>query len=180
MKLVQLFFLLITPLVLLGNTSNTQEGRAYRAAVVSNVLHRSAEKFQKQYPISPIGTLIGMPGGIVEKLGLDFQSKRLLTKEEVRNIVVRCACDFLREINADERLRPLMCIYPFTLEHIDITIYNALEDGSYVCDPEIGVASIWNNQIVYTIWGDTETLDVKRKVKESFKEAQAVILSSSP
>jgi hypothetical protein len=65
MKLVQLFLLLITPLVLLGNTSNTQEGRAYRAAVVSNVLHRSAEKFQKQHLITSVETRICMCGGAI-------------------------------------------------------------------------------------------------------------------
>lgn len=88
--------------------------------------------------------LIGVVGGLadcVNELGLEFQIRGPLTKDQLRGIVINGVEEFLTQINAHTRLRPFLKTYPFTADRIDITLYVIDNNGREMYDPEIAVAT---------------------------------------
>jgi hypothetical protein len=146
--------------------------------VVGRILQKLGKQINKNYNLRVIGTNVGMPGGVVELLGLEFESERILTKKEMRKILIDCTEMFLTVINSDERIRSLLKNYPFTAENIEITIYNLPVDGSDVYHPKICTSTMNKGRLGYRTVDSQNTYTYKTSTTETYSEALKIIQNS--
>ena len=55
---------------------------------INKLLNNYAMWVEKRYQIYPIGTAVGMPNGTLNIMGVDFESYRIMTKQEAREIII--------------------------------------------------------------------------------------------
>ena len=75
--------------------------------------------------------LMGTGGGLIDqinRLGMSFARYGDLSMEEARELLVYCVEEYLDAINADEKIRPHLCCYPFSPNNIQIAIFIYGED----------------------------------------------------
>ena len=131
------------------------------------LIHKLAEKHR----MCPIGISGGMPGGIIHEVGACFEIRRILTKEEIRTIIVDCIQEFANAININEKLKPYLKDYPFTEKNIDImlVIYNRKRQEVY--HPFISGAFTARGSIFYHTEIPENKYDYKEEWEEPFEEA---------
>jgi len=140
--------------------------------IVDAILEKSAIFLEKKYKMHPMGTNVAMPSGIVNLLGLHFQTQRTLTKEEARKILVDSAQYLLNSINNNQEIRPYLKVYPFTLDNVDITIFINNSAGYPVEDSGIGIASIRDGKLEYNILSTVDNIPVFKNTSiESYEDA---------
>jgi hypothetical protein len=86
--------------------------------------------------------LMGTGGGLIDqinRLGISFARYGDLSMEEARELLVYCVEEYLDAINADEKIRPHLCCYPFSPNNIEIAIFIYGEDRR---DPPIGFLTV--------------------------------------
>ncbi len=98
-----------------------------------------------------IATNVSMPGGIVKLLGLDFQVRGPLLREEIRKILIESVHDFLVYVNSDAAVRPYLENYPFEIKNVEITLFFIDAQGLELDDPYIGIAGISRGRLDYQI-----------------------------
>ena len=141
--------------------------------LVGETLSKTRKIIKARYPdIQPCGTGISMPGGPVRELGLYFDINGSFSKEYIRKLIIEIAEELLCQINSNEKFRPHLIKYPFTIEDVEIIIYNHDKNGERVYDPEIGVADISSGILSYDTY-DQESVycKYKNKFEESYEEA---------
>ncbi|HNA62248.1 MAG TPA: hypothetical protein PKW79_04150 [Rhabdochlamydiaceae bacterium] len=75
--------------------------------------------------------LMGTGGGLIDqinRLGMSFARYGDLSMEEARELLVYCIEEYLEAINANEKIRPHLCCYPFTPNNVEIIIFIYRED----------------------------------------------------
>lgn len=55
---------------------------------INKILANYAMWVERRYQIYPIGTAVGMPNGVLRVMGVDFESYRIMIKQEARKIIV--------------------------------------------------------------------------------------------
>ena len=112
-----------------GNKSTSQQQVPWLGRLVTLKIRADvAAKLAKRYNMRVIGIGGGLAGG-VNRLGLSFQIRGPLSKEQLRAIIVDCVEEYLLPINTNERLRPSLKIYPFTADQIEIEIFVVDQSG---------------------------------------------------
>ncbi len=113
-----------------------------------------------------------MPGGPVRELGLAFDTEGPFTKEYIRQLLIEFAHELLNQINSNEEFRPYLIKYPFTIENVQIIIYNSDKKGEMVFDPEIGVANIMLGKLNFRTYDpESEYCKTKNEFSETYEEA---------
>ena len=143
---------------------------------VGALLSKIKRSLEEKYRIKAIGTSISMPGGDVRELGLDFQIQGPLSREETREILIGLAHDFIAYVNSDERVRPYLKYYPFTVDNVDIGLFFIDSKGYELDDPYIGIARISSGKLIYKI---LFTIDDIPKLRSSFEESYEEALKAS-
>lgn len=120
--------------------------------------------------------LAGFGGSIrdnIRLICLDFDAIDELSLEESRALIIDCVRELLRRVNADERIRPYLCQYPFDENNIDITILFFAPDGRYcVAEGKIDAVSLYNGNLVYLKYNPytrKNTLILKETYKEGLR-----------
>lgn len=147
-------------------------------SVLVDIVTARAEKIiEKKYKLKACGAGIGMPGGIVEHLGLAFNTNKPLTKDQLRILLIEFAQILLHEVTSNKEIQPFLIQTPFTLNNIQIIFYNNNIDGREVFDPGISTAQILSGVLDYrTI--DPDTFRYKKIVEEPYEEALKILQSS--
>lgn len=129
------------------------------------------ELFEKKYNLTLAGTQISGPREI-KLMGLMFDLKQSLDKDEARRLIVETTEEYLNKINSNIELRPYLINYPYTLENIEINIFFEKETGEIFQSPNIGLVSSFNGLVEYQKWTrkGRDYYD-KAKETESFEEA---------
>lgn len=140
---------------------------------VNETLANTRKIINAKYPdIRPCGTGISMPGGPVRELGLYFTTKGPFTKEFIRQLTIEFAQELLYQINSNEEFRSHLIKYPFTIENVQIIIYNHDKNGGRVYDPEIGVADLTAGVLTYNTYDpESEYCKYKNEFNETYEEA---------
>ncbi|PJD93786.1 MAG: hypothetical protein CK425_12415 [Parachlamydia sp.] len=168
MLLLAVFFLMSCEM---QNPQN-REDRPSREQIVNDLLYRIENSFEKKYKINAMATNIAMPGGVVKLLGLDFQVRGPLSKEEIRKMLITLEEDFLVFVNSDEAIKPHLKNYPFRIENIESTLFFIDSKRMELLDPNIGIAEVSGGSLEYKILSRTEGfLSIKSTSKESYEEA---------
>ena len=131
----------------------------------------------ERYPeIHSPGSGISMPGGPVRKVGLAFDTSGPFTKEYLRKLLIEFAHELLNQINSNEEFRPYLIKYPFTIENVQIIIYNRDKNGERVYDPEIGVADITLGNLTFSTYDpESEYCREKNEFYETYEEALEIL-----
>jgi hypothetical protein len=171
-KMLLLFIYLLFFLMSCEMQNPQNEGnRPSRGQIVNDLLYRTANSFEKKYKINAIATTISMPGGAVKLLGLDFQVRGPLSKEEIRKILIDLAQDFVVSVNSDEAIKPYLENYPFEIKNIEITLFFMDSRNIRLNDPYIGIAGISRGKLDYQILITTDIPSIKSEFDESYEEA---------
>lgn len=83
--------------------------------------------------------------------------------------------EFLVDINANEKLRPYLATYPFTVKNVELDIYYSDPKGYHFYDPYIGVVSIEEGIVCYRTYDKEDKSPYKAKIKETYEEALEII-----
>lgn len=159
-----------------ANNQPSQEER-----LVNETINSTAQHIEKRYAnIKPCGEGAAMHGGIVRELVLAFETSGPFTKETLRQLLIESAQEMLDQINANQDLRPFLVKYPFTIENVQIIIYNHDKNDLRVYDPEIAIADISQGILMYkTADPESIRLKFKNRFSETYAEALAIIKNSA-
>lgn len=139
--------------------------------IVAKVVNIISKKYHME-PTSIYGELFER----VNAVGANFQINRPLTKDEARQIIVDCAEIFLTQYNNNLKVRPFLKNYPFTKTNLKINIFIQDKKGNTIYHPEIGMVSLFLDNVVYTTLEKGKVFDdYKTKTKEPYEEAFNIV-----
>jgi hypothetical protein len=163
-----LFFLLSS---FIGNSFTPKRKMAFQ------IIRQITDKYEKKYGMQFSGVSEAAPTGKYENLGFDLNSKKKLSKEEGRKILLELAGDTLNAFNNDPAFRQYMKIYPFTGHNIVINIFIKPPKNPDVYHPDIRVFSFYNDVLRYkTDTPQTEGMGFYfTEETETLEEARAIV-----
>lgn len=139
-------------------------------ALIGKIAKKLTEKYS-DYKLRATSDTIAMPGGIVKCLGINFQIRGPLSKEEIRKVLIALAHDFNKIVNEDEGVRPYLKEYPFPIERVEISLFLRTSTNGDIDDPEIGIAGIINGEIDYMTQDHSKIPSFKTEIVETYAEA---------
>jgi hypothetical protein len=142
---------------------------------VNQILYETSSSINKKYKLNTGGTIVSMPRGNIKSLGLSFDSRQNLSKEQMRKLLIQLSGEFLHKINTNEDIQPYLTKRPFTLENIQIQIFNHDEHGNWTSDPEIGIGRVSQGGISYSTYKPNNEYGYKNNFKETYEEALKLI-----
>lgn len=128
------------------------------------------ELFEKKYKLTLGGTQISGPREI-KLMGLMFDLKQSLDKDEARKLIVETTEKYLEKINSNVEIRPYLSNYPYTLKNVTISIFLHDDKGELFYTPKIGVVSSSDGLIEYQRWTKIEDYYDIAEETELFEEA---------
>lgn len=173
MKLFLLSFtILLLILVVSFMPSNTQVYQPSRGEqLINKTLGEAANSIKTKYQLRPCGVGVAMPGGPIQKVTLCFNTKQSFTKEELRELLINSSQELLNQIINNDELQQFLIKQPFTLNEVEIIIYNHDKNGREVYDPEISTADISHGELTYATVDKDNTYQYKNKFKEQYADA---------
>lgn len=163
MKSLLLFFLFLTSCSLFDTKTYKPSERQLEINRIRDQVAAEAEK--------ELGLKFRLSGGKVQKLimslSLVFDYYKPVSIDEGREILLKTSAKFLSLINANERLRKELCVYPFIPKKIEVRIFIHNPDGSEVSSKEISSVSTRNGVVKYKT-GKPETKEFKTIFSELF------------
>ena len=140
--------------------------------LVNSILAKTAETIKKRYKIKPCGEGAAMPGGPIQELTLCFNTKDQFTKEELRKLLIQSAQELLNQINENNEIQQFLTAHPFTINNVEIIIYNHDRNGRTIYDPEILTAEISQGILTYqTVEPSADIFKLKNQFEESYEDA---------
>ncbi|PJD97249.1 MAG: hypothetical protein CK425_03795 [Parachlamydia sp.] len=147
------------------------------AEIAGEILERTATFANKRYPLHTCGTIMGMPNGNVQVLGLCFQAKTLLSRDQLRSLTIKCATELIQQINSNEHIQRFLVKRPFTMQEVQIIIYNKDKNGDEPHDPLIATAQISKGILTFRTTDPKHTYTYNNRFKETYEEAVEIINS---
>lgn len=144
-------------------------------AIVHEIMDETFAILEKRYNIHPCGT--GMNGKF-EYLELSFQMCDNISQGKVREILFDCSQEFLKRINANEKIQSYLKPYPFEQKNIGIVFFIRDEDNQDVFDPKICCAAIERGVFEYRTKTKENRFQYKETRKETFEQALSKIAQS--
>jgi hypothetical protein len=167
-----LFILTTIFLIFTGYTMSLQyEYLSQEEKIVNNILDNTARIIEKKYKIQPSGEGAAMPEGVIRDLTLTFDTKGPFTKDYLRKLLIECAQELLNQINTNKSIQPFLEKIPFTIENVQIIIYNRDKNGREAFDPEISTARISQGVLIYRTVDSSDTFKFKNRFNETYDEA---------
>jgi hypothetical protein len=122
--------------------------------------------------------VVGMGGGLANRvnvLGLSFQIQGVLTKEQLRKILIDCAETFLTAINKNEQIRPFLKKFPFTSNEIEIELFLVDRTGRETFHPDISTAVAKHGELRYNTVDKNNMFVYKSEHVEDYEEAPKLV-----
>lgn len=116
--------------------------------IAYGITHSLANQFEKNYGLSFSGVSEASKEGKYDRLGLIFTTKQVLTKEEGKQLILKCVEESLSAFNSNYGFRTYMKDYPFTGKNLNICIHVEPPNRS-VYYPDIRVFTFSNDSIDY-------------------------------
>jgi hypothetical protein len=125
---------------------------------------------------------VGVSGGMMDSvymIGLRFQMRRPMEREEARMRLVDCAEELIEAVNSNEEIRPHLQDFPFTTKNIEVVIFISDETGRGLYDPDISVVSLGESDDIYYYTNDQSNPNkYKHQYRESYQEARTKVKES--
>ncbi len=142
--------------------------------IANEIRAKVGKKLSKKHHMNVIGVGGGMMGSVY-MIGLSFQIRHPLEREEARYLIVDCTEELINAVNASEEIRPYLRDYPFTTKNVEIAIFSVQADRKEVFDPYIRVASIAESKDIYYHTKEPNKIMYKNKYSEPYVEARAKV-----
>ena len=130
---------------------------------------------EKEFNLECVGDGGSMPYNI-SSISISFVAKRRASIEEARELHIRCSEKLLKAINENEKIRPYLAEYPFSIDRADISIAFEAYYGPYT-DGTISFVSQARNQIHYSK-NDSLTGKLVDLLVEPYPEALKIVQKS--
>jgi len=105
------------------------------------------------------------------EIGLAFQVRRPIPKEEGRKLLLECAEELLGQINAHPDFQPFLHEYPFPIQNIGIKFFVYDKTGRDLYHPEVTVFSLHKGKLGYYTNSPEQKCGYFSKEKETYEEA---------
>ena len=145
--------------------------------LVGEVLYNTAIAIEKKYKMKPIEAGAAMPGGEINRFHMSYDVRKSLSKNELRIWLVEMSQVLLNQITRNEQIERYLIKTPFTIDDIDIVIFNHDKDGRRIYDPAITVADISGGIITYETKDPNQEYGYKNTYTETYEEALKIIQS---
>ena len=169
-------FLLITCLIIFQACSTEKLRPQTRMAYEINF--KVSESLEKKYNIHFMGVRLGGPEKI-DLMGMIFQMKNRLTKEECRELIVNCTEEYLTAINENAEFQKYLFQSPFPIKNIEIDIHIETEDGKDIYYPDISLVGIIRGKVDYLSDDPENPYKYKSKEEEPYEEALRIVKAKS-
>ncbi len=143
--------------------------------LVNSVLESTAKVIKKKYNIKPSGEGAAMPEGIIGELTLTFDTNDKLSKEQLRKLLIECAKELVAQVKMNNSIEPFLAKTPFSIENVQIIIYNHDKEGRGLRDPEISTAEISHGVLTYRTLDPNDRFRFKNQFEETYNEAVNVL-----
>ena len=139
--------------------------------LVNSTLAKTAKIIKEKYPLNPCGSGAAMPGGPIQELILCFDTKYPLTKEQLRELLIKTGTELVNQVNENQEIQPFLKEPPFTIKNVQIIIYNHDKEGRSLVDPHISNAQIVQGIFTYSTIDSEDTFKYKSESTETYEEA---------
>lgn len=143
--------------------------------LVNEVLSKSSKIIEMKHQVRKIGQGSAMPEGIIKELVLSFATDETLTKNCLRKLLIEFAQVVVTQVQLNSDIQPYLIKTPFTIENVQIIIYNYDKKGFEPFDPEISTAEISDSKLTYRTIGKENIYQFKNQFEETYEEALKAI-----
>lgn len=140
------------------------------ADIARDIRANVGKKLSKKHQMDLIGEGGGMMGSVY-MIGLSFQIRHPLNRNEARARIVDCTEELLAAINSSEEIRPFLKNYPFTPENLELAIFSVSPKGEKLYDPNIAVVSVDQSNYITFRTEEPNNVSYKHRHKELYSEA---------
>ncbi|WP_241209014.1 MULTISPECIES: hypothetical protein [Parachlamydia] len=133
------YFMIFLFILLIFTTGCTYPTKDYFSIpkedlIIEDLLSKTEKKIVKKYgnKLKFCGIHVINTGDFIERIGLMFNTRQPLSKEELREILVESAHELLYQVNNCISILPYLKNIPFGIEDIQIVIFNNYGDGRSV------------------------------------------------
>ncbi len=120
--------------------------------VAHSIIREVEHQIERKYGFYSISVREGThkDDKLYKLLGIGFEVKGPLSREEGRRIIVDCAKELLKQINTNPDFKQFMHEYPFTTENMSkITLFVKDKDRRNLFYPEISVFTVYRGEVEY-------------------------------
>lgn len=105
----------------------------------------------------------------IEKVNMSFAIHKKVLIDEARIMIIGTSEDFLREINADEKLRPYLKNYPFDHKNLGFKIA-FIDENNWMNETGIACVMVVKDKVYYEV-SNSKTNPLITVYEESYAEA---------
>lgn len=168
------FIIVLIILIIFTGFIMANKGQYYLSKgelLVNSISAKTAKMIEKKHSIKSCGVGAAMPGGPIQELSLCFDTKFINTQDQLRELLIMSAQEFLRQVNGDNDIQEFLKERPFTIKNIQIIIYNHDKDGREVYDPNISAAQIARGILIFRTVDKADLFTFKDQFEESYEDA---------
>jgi hypothetical protein len=170
-----LFILMFTSL-LLGGCEQSQYAR--KTKIVDRSINHAIRRIIDNFDLYLTG--VGKGGHPeLNTIDLCFGHYGVLSKDELRLMVVTATEILLEEINSNEEVKFFLIRYPFTNRDVRISIVVRAEDGSSLFHPHHCVGGAYRGNVYFRTNDPDREYCYLEESKEPYEEAKAIAFSKS-
>lgn len=171
------FFLNCQNLLFMTKDNHSSRCNSARKASkeVNIILEKTSKIIKNKYNLEPSGIGVEMPDGIIESLILTFDTRNQLSKEELRELLVKCAEELNSQTKRNGKIEQFLKQPPFDVKNAEIIIFNYDKNGRSLSDPEISTARLAKGVLYYKTIDPETRYQYKNRYQETYKEALAII-----
>jgi hypothetical protein len=147
--------------------------------LTNQLISKVTQKLSKKYPFK-----ISVVGGGEDEKGIwkisvhyDYYGSAL-NLEQSRILMVNVVEIYLNEINNNEKIRPFLRNYPFTIDNFHLAIITNKPNGEWYFDPAIDTISTINDTIDYSTRDPNNHFKYKNTVVEKYEDALKIVKDS--
>jgi len=145
------------------------------AEIAREIRGKVGKKLAKKHGMNLVGVSGGMMGSVY-MIGLRFQIRHPMDRDEARMRIVDCVEELLTAVNANQEIRPYLKDFPFTTKNVEVAIFMTDANGREICDPGISVVSVFeSDDIFYRTVEQPQHMKYKQQYRESYQEALSKI-----
>lgn len=143
--------------------------------VVHKILKMSAKQIKDKYPLILCGQGASMPEGNIKKLSLSFNTKKIMQQKEIRKLLLETSECLLKMINQNDEVSIFLTKKPFTIENVQIILFNMDVDGRESYDPNIATAQIADGILTFRTLDSPINYEFNNEFTETYIEASKIV-----
>lgn len=143
--------------------------------IADKIVAKTAKNLCKKHNMNWIGDSAGMMD-CVYMMGMSFEIRHPLDKDEARFLLTDCAEELLTAINQNKEIRPFLSHFPATTKNVHLAIFSTEKDGNSVFDPYFEVVSISKQDFInFRTKDPNKKYGYKNEYRENYKEALELV-----